>query len=136
MLKKIEGGFYQSIEELGKQKIRMEFTNVEESVKQKCKWWVAFIVYTKRKKIEQHFGNCEITGEHGAETFVIALKMLQEFEQYILGEYPYLEHMICVDGADAMRRRIYQHFLPRYGYEKIVFEGRPIMVKKFGPLKE
>lgn len=131
MLQKIEGGYYQSTEKLGKQEVKMEFWNVEKPVNPKCKWMVSLIVYTKRKKIEQHFHNCEITGEHGAETFLIALKMLQEFEEYIQDEFGYLEHMICIDGMDALRRRIYQHFLPRYGYSKVLIEGRPMMVKKF-----
>ena len=135
MLKKIEGGLYKSTENLGKQQIRMEFWNTEKPINPKCKWMVSLIIFTKRKKIDQHFGNCEITGEHGAETFLVALKMLQEFEQNIVKEYPYLEHMICIDGADALRRRIYQHFLPRYGYSKVLIEGRPMMVKKFGIIK-
>lgn len=136
MLKKIEGGYYQSTEKLGKQTIQMEFWNVEEPVNPKCKWFVSLIIYTKRKKMEQHFHNCDITGECGAETFIVALRMLQEFEQDIVKEYPYLEHLMCIDGADALRRRIYQHFLPRYGYSKTLIDGRPMMVKKFGITEE
>ena len=130
MVKEITGGEYESFETLGKQTIHMEFWNTEPSrLEYRCKWKVSLVIYTKRKKINQHFNNCEISGESGIETFLIAARMLREFEEYIVDKYPHHEHIMYVDGADSLRRRIYQHFLPRYGYSKIMVDGRPIMAK-------
>ena len=128
MLTKVEGGLYRSIESLGKQEVRMEFSNMGSEYD--CHWYLSLIVFTKRKKIDQHFDNCEITGKSGAETFVIALKMLQEFEHDIVEEFPNCTHSIYITGADALRRKIYFHFLPRYGYKLVISYRKPFMVKR------
>lgn len=95
-------------------------------------WWTSFVIYTKRKKVPQHFGNSEITGESGLEPILFAKDALLEFEELLKEEYNFKKdsHVICVAGSDRLRNKIYRHFLPRYGYKRGKVFNENIMLKK------
>lgn len=82
-------------------------------------WFMSLVVFNKRNKINEHFDRCEITGSSGAESFVIAREAMKIFEEKELtsGEFANCEHVLFIGGVDSLRRKIYGHFLKRYGFK-------------------
>ena len=119
-------------DKIGKQTAEMQFFCEERSTKNRKVWYVSFIVFTKRKDIDRSYNNNLITGLSGAASFGVAKQMLNTFETFIVQKYPEASHEIVIAGADALRRRIYGHFLPRLGYSECRYDRKWAMRKKFG----
>jgi hypothetical protein len=107
-------------EKMGSQTVEMDFDGFRKSIYEGMIWYVCLTVYNKRKQIDNLHDSLEVVGKRGAETFVIALKMLKEFEKYLqertIGSD---KNSIYIGWADSLRKKIYCHFLKRYGYRYI-----------------
>lgn len=95
-------------------------------------WWVSFQIYSKRKHIEKNFEDCKITGKCGLEGILFAKDAILEFEKFISTQYEVNEnhHFIVVGWADKVRKKIYCHFLPRYGFVLGKYQGSGALIKE------
>lgn len=94
----------------------------------KVYWYVEFQVYTKRKHIEKNFERNTITGENGVQPLLFAKDSILAFYDFLKKEFPDQENIIVVQWADNLRKKIYTHFLPRYGFQKDKFFGKEALL--------
>lgn len=103
---------------------------------EKCFWWIAFQIYSKRKHKDRNFDENRITGKCGMEGLLFAAQAIDDFPNFLISlpdEQSY-QHSLLVHGSDPVRRKIYAHFLPRKGFEKTMYMGSEVLIKRLDNL--
>lgn len=71
---KYRDGRYFATKKIGRQTIEVGFSDLmsDNDCDKSHYWYVDLIVFTKRKRKNEHFAKCDITGECGVEAFAFA----------------------------------------------------------------
>ena len=93
------------------------------------KYYIGAVVSTKRKKIEQHFVNNEVTGKSGIKTLIEIRKSILDLELF-LKEKNKQNFEIIINWTDNRRRDVYIYGLNDYGYNLDVRNGKKCLLKK------
>ncbi|UVX98790.1 MAG: hypothetical protein [Bacteriophage sp.] len=67
------------------------------------------------------------TGNCGLEGLIWAKNGLLEFEKFIKKDY--LKQRIVISWTDNKRKKVYIHYLKRYGYRLKIHYGREFLIK-------
>ena len=93
------------------------------------KYYIGAVVSTKRKRIEQHFINNEVTGKNGIKTLIEIRKSILDLELF-LKEKNKQNFEIIINWTDKRRRDVYIYGLKDYGYNLDVRNGKKCLLKK------
>ena len=127
------GEFFSAERRIGKQTARIGFCLDRKEMDKTCYWFVEFQIYTKRKHIERNYAECRMTGECGVEGLLFAKDAILEFSKWILTQRwaeTGCRQVIVVWWADNIRKKIYCHFLPRYGFKLGRYDNHLALLKE------
>lgn len=93
---------------------------------------INLVVYTKRKKMYEHFDHKDITGLRPHATIVAMRQAFEALLDHCLRDYlEYYNILIGCYWLDTRRRNMYYRFLSRYGFRYGRVDGQRLIFRKY-----